>query len=119
MESQGFSPTHAYSNLHQQQLVGGHLQQRNNPKLLHTQMKLFDKVDIAIFTIITSLLSICLLAIAYMSGAANVQQKYRKEAIERDFAHYVVDSSGKTEFRWKTPVGSAESINNKLVRISL
>lgn len=119
MESQGFSPAHAYSNLHQQQLVGGYPQQQHHPRLLHTQMNTFDKVDIAILTIMTSLISICFLTIAYMSGASNVQQKYRKEAIERDFAHYVVDSSGKTEFHWKAPVRSVDSINNKLVRISL
>lgn len=81
-------------------------------------MKLFDKFDIAILTILLSLLSICILFLAYAAGAANLESKYRKEAIERNFAHYIVDSNGKTEFRWKNPARSQDNIDN-LVRISL
>ena len=46
--------------------------------------------------------------------------RYRKDAIERNFAYYAVNSSGKTEFRWKTPARSQDSVDESLVyRISL
>jgi hypothetical protein len=81
-------------------------------------MKIFDKVDIAILVFLITALAICVTVIAYGVGASTEMQRYRKEAIERDFAYYAVDSSGKTEFRWKIPARSQEGID-KLVRISL
>lgn len=83
-------------------------------------MKYFDKVDIGILVFLLTTLFICILMIAYGAGATNEMNRYRKEAIERNFAHYVVDNSGKTEFRWKTPARSQDGIDNSLVyRISL
>jgi len=81
-------------------------------------MKIFDKVDIAILVFLITALALCVTVIAYGVGASYEMHRYRKEAIERDFAYYVVDSSGKTEFRWKTPARSQEGIDS-LVRISL
>jgi hypothetical protein len=81
-------------------------------------MKIFDKLDIAILVFLITALALCVTMIAYGVGASTEMQRYRKEAIERDFAYYAVDSSGKTEFRWKIPARSQEGIDN-LVRISL
>jgi hypothetical protein len=55
---------------------------------------------------------------SYLIGLKDGQDKCRKEAIEKGFAHYEVNSSGKTEFHWKNPMQSIENID-KLVRISL
>jgi hypothetical protein len=83
-------------------------------------MKFFDKYDIAFLTFMATILGICLLVIAYGLGEKNQADRYRKEAIERDFAYYAVNSSGKTEFRWKAPARSQESVGESLVyRISL
>jgi hypothetical protein len=81
-------------------------------------MKIFDKVDIAILVFLITALAICVTVLAYGVGSTYEMNRYRKEAIERNFAYYVVDSSGKTEFRWKTPARSQEGIDS-LVRISL
>lgn len=79
-----------------------------------------DKTDVAIFGIFFTILAVILLALAYTTGAASVENTYRKEAIERNFAYYAVDSSGKTEFRWKAPARFQDGIDsNSLVRISL
>lgn len=83
-------------------------------------MNTFDRFDIAILSFMLAVLILCIVGIAYGMGASNEMNRYRKEAIERNFAHYVVDNSGKTEFRWKTPAQSQDSIDNSLVyRISL
>lgn len=83
-------------------------------------MKYFDKVDIGILVFLLTTLFICILMIAYGAGATTEMNRYRKEAIERDFAYYAVNSSGKTEFRWKVPARSQNSVDESLVyRISL
>jgi len=82
-------------------------------------IKIFDKVDIAILVFLITALALCVTMIAYGVGASYEMQRYRKEAIERNFAYYVVDSSGKAEFHWKTPVRYQDSVNESLVRISL
>jgi hypothetical protein len=83
-------------------------------------IKLLDKYDIAFLTFIGTIIGICLLVIVYGLGEKNQADRYRKEAIERNLAHYVVDSSGKTEFRWKAPARSQDNVNESLVyRISL
>lgn len=81
-------------------------------------MKIFDKVDIAILTVLLSAIAICLLGIAYSAGAKTEMDRYRKEAIERDFAYYAVNSSGQAVFRWKTPSRLNDGVD-QLVRISL
>jgi hypothetical protein len=86
--------------------------QTSTPK---TMIKLFDKVDIAILVFLITALALCVTVIAYGVGATYEMQRYRKEAIERNFAYYVVDSRGKTEFRWKTPARSQDSVNESLV----
>lgn len=83
-------------------------------------IKLLDKYDIAFLVFMSTILGICLLVIAYGLGEKSQADRYRKEAIERDFAYYAVNSSGKTEFRWKIPARSQESVDESLVyRISL
>jgi hypothetical protein len=82
-------------------------------------MKMFDRFDIAILSFMIAALILCILMIAYGVGATNEMNRYRKDAIERNFAYYVVDSSGKAEFHWKTPVRYQDSVNESLVRISL
>lgn len=83
-------------------------------------MKIFDKLDIAILVFLITALATCVTVIAYGVGASTEMQRYRKEAVERNFAHYVVDSSGRTEFHWKAPVQSQDNVNESLVyRISL
>jgi hypothetical protein len=83
-------------------------------------MKIFDKVDIAILVFLITALALCVTMIAYGVGASTEMQRYRKEAVERDFAYYAVNSSGKTEFRWKIPAQSQKNVGESLVyRISL
>ena len=83
-------------------------------------IKLLDKYDIAFLTFMVTILGICIIVIAYGLGEKNQADRYRKEAIERNFAYYAVNSSGKTEFRWKVPAQSQESVGESLVyRISL
>jgi glutathione peroxidase-family protein len=80
----------------------------------------FDKLDLAILMFLTTALAVSIIMIAYGIGATTEMQRYRKDAIERNFAHYIVDSSGKTEFRWKAPVRSQDNVNESLVyRINL
>jgi hypothetical protein len=87
---------------------------------LKTIMNTFDRVDAAIFASLITAIVICFITIAYLSGASNEMHRYRKEAIERNFAHYVVSSSGKTEFRWKAPARSQNGADESLVyKISL
>jgi hypothetical protein len=83
-------------------------------------IKIFDKYDIAFLAFVSTILAVCIIVIAYGLGEKNQADRYRKEAIERNFAHYVVNSSGKTEFRWNVPAQSKENIGESLVyRISL
>lgn len=83
-------------------------------------MNTFDRVDAAIFASLITALVLCILVIAYTTGASKEMNRYRKEAIEKNFAYYAVNSSGKTEFRWKAPVRSQDSVDESLVyRISL
>ena len=83
-------------------------------------MNTFDRFDVAILSFMIAVLILCIVGIAYGVGASNEMNRYRKEAIERNFAYYVVNSSGKTEFHWKAPVRSQDSVDESLVyRISL
>ena len=83
-------------------------------------MNTFDRFDTAILSFMLAVLILCIVGIAYGVGATNEMNRYRKEAIERNFAYYAVDNSGKTEFRWKAPARSQDSIDTSLVyRISL
>jgi hypothetical protein len=83
-------------------------------------MKMFDRFDIAILSFMIAALILCILVIAYGVGATNEMNRYRKDAIERNFAYYAVNSSGKTEFRWKAPARSQDSVDESLVyKISL
>jgi hypothetical protein len=61
---------------------------------------------------------IVLILLSYSIGDIHGRNKCKKEAIEKGFAYYEVNSSGKTEFHWKNPMQSIENID-KLVRISL
>jgi hypothetical protein len=71
------------------------------------------------FTVIViGLIILASVFLSYLIGIKDGQDKCRKEAIEKGFAYYEVNSSGKTEFHWKTPMQSIENID-KLVRISL
>lgn len=83
-------------------------------------MKYIDKVDAAILAFVLTVLAVLFLMIAYSAGASTEQHRYRKEAVERNFAYYAVNSSGKTEFRWKIPARSQDSVDESLVyRIGL
>lgn len=83
-------------------------------------MKTFDRVDAAIFASLITGIVVCIVVIAYCMGAETEMNRHRKEAVERNFAYYAVNSSGKTEFRWKVPAWSQDSVDESLVyRISL
>lgn len=84
-------------------------------------MKYFDKLDIGILVFLSTSLIILVITIAYAAGATKEMNRYRKEAIEKDFAYYAVNSSGTTEFRWKDPVRSQDSVDKTslVYRISL
>lgn len=55
-----------------------------------------DKVETSFITITGMLIVALFIAVAYEQGVASM----KKEAIERNFAHYDVRSNGDTEFRW-------------------
>ena len=74
-------------------------------------MKYFDKIDIGILVFLSMSLIILVIMMAYAAGATKEMNRYRKDAVEKNFAYYAVNSSGKTEFRWKDPVRSQDSVD--------
>lgn len=65
-------------------------------QLTNSQTQFMDKLEVFFITLISTFIVALLMLTTYDLGINNM----KKEAVERNFAHYDVRSNGKTEFRW-------------------
>ena len=65
---------------------------------------MYDRVSFAIILFV----SICIFIVGVITGFVKTTKEYQTQAVSNNFAHWEVDMSGKTEFKWNVQTNNVK-----------